>query len=224
MNVLQMVGLVVGVLVFVLLVVALYYFIRFLLKPRLHIKSYDMQVSQDEKRGFPDNYLPSTFVMLDFERETGADVGSVARDFRFQLSAVYSYQDVMRFIADHCSNSGSDSKNLSKAIRSFSEHISCLTYVIDDCLNKILKESERSPLSVVPRDVYDKMLSNYRQLYIIGGKIKDYAATAFNSVYDYETLRFCGLAVEVIRTECERKLFIFDHDSMLPYVPVGITK
>ncbi|WP_395878039.1 hypothetical protein [Ehrlichia muris] len=205
------VGLVVGLLVVTFFVVVLYYLMRFLLKPRLHVSHYDIprgSTVEDPSSLTPHTYLLSAFVMQDFEHKTAYNLISVTRDLRFQLFSVYCYQDVVRNTVDGCEENSDDGVNLRQNMNLCYKDLSCFAQAIQRNIDKALEESKKS--ETASKRLHREIVNNYEQLCQLGTKIKCYLQERFNPVYDMQTLTAYNLCVASIMTECERKLFVFN--------------
>ncbi|AHX04199.1 hypothetical protein [Ehrlichia japonica] len=204
------IGLVVGILVFVFLVV-LYYLIRSLLKPKLHLKSDDVlkdSVVDSGKKTQPNAHLQAA-VIINFDRRTATNAISVARDLRFQLSSVYCYQNIVRHLvdaSDECIDPSESSPperitNLDMKLCQFAEEIK-------NSLVATIEIAEES--TVVPKEIYSAMVDNYNVIYGLGQHLKELLQEVFSPTYDLQTIMAYNLAIEAVRTECTRKSFIFN--------------
>ncbi|AHC39737.1 hypothetical protein [Ehrlichia muris] len=211
MDTSEIVGLVVGILVVAFFAVVLYYLMRFLLKPKLHVPQHDIpRGSTVEAPGIlpPHTYLRSTFVMQSFEYRTAANLISVMRDLRFQLFSVYCYQDLIRNIVGYSEDHSDDVVNLRQNMNLCYKDLSCLSQEIKTTLDAALDESERSVMA--SQEIYDKVVNNYEQLRQLGQKMKGYVYEMFKEGDNLQALTAYNFSIESIITESERKLFIFN--------------
>ncbi|KJV65584.1 MULTISPECIES: hypothetical protein [Ehrlichia] len=211
MKTLEIVGLVVGILVAVFCAVALYYLIRFLLKPKLHLPEYDdipRSLTVGVKNfSMPRSYLRSTFIMYNFEQETVDNIISMVRDLRFQLSSVYCYRDLLRNL-EGCEEKSDEGIIVQQKIKSCDSMASSFSCEIQKALEAALEESESSV--VASSNTCNSVVLFYKQLHELGREIKECVSDIFSEVYDTQAHVAYNLTIESIMTECERKLFIFD--------------
>ena len=208
----------------IMIAIALYYVIKKLLKPRLHVKSEkpkslvtDPDMSLGVRRELRSDYLRSSFGWINSECSTANSISSVIQDLKFHLSAFQSYDCLMynlvREHKDRIANSDLETTDLMESMLTLISEV-CFSYdrvqcKLDDILNT--DESKKEDKSkVASKEDMQFIMFNYQLLSTLGQRIQN----SIYSVFDIENERSLiipyTMNVQTIMTEADRKLIGFD--------------
>ncbi|WDM85146.1 hypothetical protein K6025_04865 [Ehrlichia sp. JZT12] len=208
--------------------IALYYIIKKLLTPKLHVKSdkpnslvSGPDISGVRSRKLRSDYLRSSFSWINSESSTANSMSSIMQDLKFQLSAFQSYDCLMcNLVQEHkdrvVGNDPKDTDLMEIMLTLISEL--CFSYDrVQYKLNSILeanKLKKEDMSKVASEEDVQFVVYNYQLLNTLGQRIQNSIYSVFNIESERSLIIPHTMNVQTIMTECDRKLIGFDQMKM----------
>ncbi|AHX05880.1 hypothetical protein ECHJAX_0824 [Ehrlichia chaffeensis str. Jax] len=195
------IGIIIAILLLILIALVLYVLFRTFLRPELYVRS-NLFPTGVVTNVDPERDLRS-FIMMDFERQTAANMVSIIRDMKFQVSSIRCYRDILSSLIqeDQCD----------KLQPEVMEQILELMYraqTIDEQIQNRLSSIEQFTLDMANAEDIACVTCNYEALCNIGQEIEACIHSVFDVEVNRTTVAAYSMSIQLIMSEATRKLFV----------------
>ena len=207
----------------IVIAIALYFIIKKLLAPKLHVKSCDMPsniLSHPDPtlgihRTLRADYLRTSFGWIASESKTANDISSIIQDFKFHLCALQSYDGIMyNLVQEHKDRIDNNDKSSSDLMKDMLNLISEVYFSYDRTQNKLNDlleiKSSRNVRNVASIEDIQFSMFNYELLNSLGQRVMNSIYSVFNMENDRSIIVSYTMSVQCVMNECDRKLVSFE--------------
>ncbi|WP_044148339.1 ECH_0282 family protein [Ehrlichia chaffeensis] len=194
------IGIIIAILLLILIALVLYVLFRTLLRPELHVRSNlfptGVVTGVDPERDL------RSFIMMDFERQTAANMVSIVRDMKFQISSIRCYRDILSSLIQE------DQDTLQPEIMEQILELMYRAQTIDEQIQDRLNSMGQFTLDMANAEDIACVTCNYEALCNIGQEIEACIHSIFDIEVNRTTVAAYTMSIQLIMSEATRKLFV----------------
>ncbi|ABD44702.1 hypothetical protein ECH_0282 [Ehrlichia chaffeensis str. Arkansas] len=194
------IGIIIAILLLILIALVLYVLFRTFLRPELYVRS-NLFPTGVVTNVDPERDLRS-FIMMDFERQTAANMVSIVRDMKFQISSIRCYRDILSSLIQE------DQDTLQPEIMEQILELMYRAQTIDEQIQDRLSSIGQFTLDMANAEDIACVTCNYEALCNIGQEIEACIHSIFDIEVNRTTVAAYTMSIQLIMSEATRKLFV----------------
>lgn len=140
--------------------------------------------------------------MMDFERQTAANMVSIVRDMKFQISSIRCYRDILSSLIQE------DQDTLQPEIMEQILELMYRAQTIDEQIQDRLSSIGQFTLDMANAEDIACVTCNYEALCNIGQEIEACIHSIFDIEVNRTTVAAYTMSIQLIMSEATRKLFV----------------